>query len=101
MKSLELGQIIGTEGITNLIECGKLTRLDLQVMLTRHISGDWGCCCEEDKASNDAALIEGNRIISSYPIDPLKECAGWGDNTVWIITEYDRRVTTVLLPSEY
>ena len=36
-----------------------------------------------------------------HPIDPAKPCKGFGDNTLWIITEGDRSVTTFLLPDEY
>ena len=55
----------------------------------------------QDAATNDEAVTEGNRILSAYPIDPSKPSTGYGDNTVWIITEADRSVTTFLLPSEY
>jgi hypothetical protein len=44
---------------------------------------------------------DGDRILSAYPIDPAKPCEGFGDNTLWIITESDRSVTTFLLPDEY
>jgi hypothetical protein len=30
-----------------------------------------------------------------------KPCKGFGDNTLWIITEADRSATTFLLPDEY
>jgi hypothetical protein len=40
-------------------------------------------------------------FLSAYPIDPAKPCKGFGDNTLWIITEGDRSATTFLLPSEY
>lgn len=69
--------------------------------LERHLNGDWGHCCDEDKATNDDAVKFGNRILSAYPLDPEKPCKGFGDNTLWIITEADRSVTTFLLPSEY
>jgi hypothetical protein len=49
--------------------------------------------CEEDALANDAAVHNGERILSSYRI---------GEYTrVWVITEWDRSVTTVLLPCEY
>jgi len=46
-------------------------------------------------------LKAGNRILSAYAIDDTKSCEGHGDNTLWIITETDRSVTTFLLPGEY
>jgi hypothetical protein len=73
----------------------------MQQCLARHAGGDWGCVCKEDAASNDHAVKDGGRILSSYPIDFAKPCKGFGDNTLWIITEGDRSATTFLLPSEY
>jgi len=69
--------------------------------LGRHLSGDWGQVCGEDAASNDAAIGNGDRILSAYPIDPAKPCKGFGENTVWIITEADRQFTRVLAPHEF
>ncbi len=69
--------------------------------LIRHRRSDWGVICDDDKALNDEAVEAGDRILSSYRIDPLTPDEGRGDNTLWIITEADRSVTTALLPSEY
>lgn len=69
--------------------------------LARHLAGDWGACCDEDQATNDEAVQLGNRILSAYPLDPSQPCKGFGANTLWIITEADRSVTTFLLPEEY
>jgi hypothetical protein len=73
----------------------------MQQCLARHLGGDWGCVCKEDARSNNRAIEDGGRILSAYPIDPAKPCKGFGDNTLWIITEGDRSATTFLLPSEY
>lgn len=66
--------------------------------LARHLQGDWGDCCEDDAAHNDAALADGGRLFSVYriPADIYS-----GDCKIWIITESDRSATTVLFPSEY
>jgi hypothetical protein len=61
-------------------------------------TGAW--VSDEDKALNDEALRTGARLLSAYPIDESKPCAGYGD-CLWIITEADRSVTTFLLPDEY
>ena len=63
--------------------------------LNRHVSGDWGELCEEDKELNDQALHDGNRILSAY-----ETSAGY-TRKIWVITEADRSVTTLLLPEEY
>lgn len=91
-----LGQIVSTPGA--LDACSQDHML---ACLLRHVRGDWGIVCAEDAASNDAAIKEGLRVLSAYPIDPSKPSKGHGSNTLWIITEADRSVTTFLLPSEY
>jgi hypothetical protein len=55
----------------------------------------------EDRKSNFDALFDGERIISAYPINPALPSQGFGANTLWIVTEADRSVTTFLLPDEY
>ena len=95
-RLFEFGQIVSTPGALAAVTPEYLIQC-----LRRHITGDWGCCCDEDKATNDEAVTAGLRILSAYPLDPAKPCKGWGDNTLWIITEADRSVTTFLLPSEY
>ncbi len=61
--------------------------------LSRHLSGDWGDLCEEDKQVNQEALEHDLRLLSAY-----RTTAG---SKLWIITEADRSVTTILLPEEY
>jgi hypothetical protein len=88
MSKFSLGQIVITAGAHE-----KLNHYEVLSALIRHSTGDWGDVCEEDKLSNDQAVEEGSRILSSYQTK---------DGTkFWIITEWDRSVTTVLLPSEY
>lgn len=62
--------------------------------LVQHLQASWGLCDAEDWAANDAALKNGGRLLSVYPLpnDP--------DN-FYIITEADRSSTTILLPSDY
>ena len=91
-----LGQVVATPGA--LDAC---TPQHLNACLYRHAFGDWGNVCAEDKALNDQSLIDGERVLSAYPIDPTKPAKGYGENCLWIITERDRSVTTCLLPSEY
>ena len=96
VKLFELGQVVSTPGA--LEAC---SREHLSACLTRHIRGDWGVVCAEDRKANFNALFSGARILSAYAIDAAKPCKGFGENTLWIITEGDRSVTTFLLPSEY
>jgi hypothetical protein len=72
----------------------KLEKLNLSPadLLDRHISGDWGDLCEEDKKLNNEELNNAGRILSAYVHDGVK---------FYVITEWDRSVTTILLPEEY
>lgn len=85
---LLLGQTVATRGAIT-----EVTMPEMQKALRRHERGDWGEVCEEDWRSNDRALIEGARVLSAY-----RSSRGV---KFWVITEWDRSVTTVLLPSEY
>jgi hypothetical protein len=91
-----LGRVVATPGA--LAAC---TPEHLNRCLLRHFQGDWGVVSAEDQATNDQALVDGDRVLSAYPIDPARPCQGYGDNCLWIITEADRSVTTFLLPEEY
>ena len=85
-----LGQIAATPGVLAALD-GDSSLAAL--LLTRHARGDWGDICEEDSALNNDALENGGRIMSVYKL--------FHGATVWIITESDRSVTTLLLPDEY
>jgi hypothetical protein len=60
-----LGQIVSTPGAIDA--CSNEHRID---SLARHASGDWGVVCKADAARNDAALCDGTRVFSAYPLDP-------------------------------
>jgi hypothetical protein len=83
-----LGQIVATRGVLALEDSPALLPY-----LARHASGDWGDVCDDDKAANDDALAHGDRLLSAYTTS-----AG---HKLWVITEWDRSVTTILLPEEY
>lgn len=68
--------------------------VDLTRYLRRHHCGDWGDeLCDEDKAANEQALKDGSRLLSCY-----RTSAG---DRLYIITEWDRSTTTIMLPDEY
>ncbi|GAA4422384.1 type I restriction endonuclease subunit M [Bremerella cremea] len=82
-----LGQILAT---SNALD--HLTPEEIAEGLQRDASGDWGNVDLHDAQVNQDALDVGNRLLSAY---------GEGDRRFWIITEADRSVTTILLPSDY
>ncbi len=90
--SFELGRVCATPGALRTIEEAGQTPGDF---LQRHLSNDWGEMDAHDSRLNDAAVRSGeDRILSSYTI-------GDGTARVWIITEWDRSATSLLLPEEY
>jgi hypothetical protein len=86
---LSLGRVVATPGALNLL--GKSGGYPFDY-LARHATGDWGELCAFDRRQNEIALREGLRVLSSYDV-----LAG----RIWIITEADRSVTTILLPEDY
>lgn len=69
--------------------------------IARHQSGDWGDVTDNDRAANEAALIPDadgefpDKVMSVYHLRDA-------DHTkIYVITEWDRSVTTILLPGEY
>ncbi|WP_341772736.1 hypothetical protein [Burkholderia gladioli] len=84
-----LGQIVATRGVLKHLEHHGV---QADPYLRRHVRGDWGDVPRDDALANERAVKHGARILSSY------EIAG---ERVWLITEADRSVTTLLFPSEY
>lgn len=84
----QLGQLVITAGAQHLLDTQSLADA-----LARYCKGDWGDLCASDKRSNDEAVELGTRILAAYT-----DASG---HKFWIITEWDRSYTTILLPDEY
>ena len=93
---LSPGRIVATLGALEACTTGYLMHC-----LRRHVRGDWGIIWAEDAHTKDENVSPRLRILSAYPIDPDKPSKGYGDNSIWIITEAARSCTTFLLPEEY
>lgn len=86
------GRIVATPGALELLDKAGPNPFSATGIMSRHLTGDWGELCAEDKLANENALLNGERILSSYLVSGEK---------LWIITEWDRSVTTLLRPEEY
>ncbi|MEW6687251.1 MAG: hypothetical protein AB1393_13780 [Candidatus Edwardsbacteria bacterium] len=86
------GQIVVTQGVAKRMQEDQDFRRFVDSSFKRHLAGDWGDLSQEDKQENEFSLKEGFRILSSYENSNTK---------IWIITEADRSVTTILFPEEY
>jgi hypothetical protein len=88
--NLPLGRLVSTPAALEALAKAGQNGAEL---IKRHRRGDWGELDPDDRAANDRALINGDRVLSAYRLkDGIK---------IWIITESDRSVTTLLLPDEY
>lgn len=87
-EKFPLGHVVSTPGAL-----ASIPHDEMQAALRRHHSGDWGDLDDDDKYLNDRALQNDSRLFSQYHAKSRVK--------FWIITESDRSVTTVLLPSEY
>ena len=86
----KLGQIVGTPGALEELQEAEQNPLEL---IFRHVTGDWGDLTEEDKQENEFSLQRELRIFSAYELVTGKK--------IWVITEHDRSVTTILRPEDY
>jgi hypothetical protein len=85
-----LGQTAATPGV---LEAFARTGEEPLPFLAQHATGAWGELDDNDKAENEFSVEHGFRILSAYWLAD--------DTRIWIITEADRSVTTILLPEEY
>lgn len=85
-----LGQVVATQGALAALETTDQSPIEF---IGRHMAGDWGELDPFDIEQNNLAVAGGSRLLSAYRLS---------DGTkVWVITEWDRSATTILLPEEY
>lgn len=84
-----LGRVMTTPAALEFLSEKRVNPVDL---LLRHVTGDWGDLNAHDRKENENAVQYGERIFSSYKI---------GSGKVWVITERDRSLTTILMPEDY
>lgn len=89
-SKFNFGQVVATATLAEYCEKHNYSTLPY---LIRHGNGDWGDVCKEDWKSNDDALKTGERLLSAYKLPDGKR--------IWIITEWNRSVTTLLFPEDY
>ena len=84
-----LGRVVMTRGIVEHIREERGFSEFVYDSFRRHSAGDF---TESDKEANINAIINGDRVFSVFHKDEWK---------IYIITEWDRSYTTILLPDEY
>lgn len=89
----QVGEVVATKRVKERMDKSQAFELFVRRSLIRHVRGDWGSLSKLDKRSNNEAVYYGDRILSCYPFG--------AEDKIWIITEADRKTTTVLFPDEY
>jgi len=84
----DLGQLVITPAALEAIPVD-----DICNSINRHVCGDWGDLDDADRRENELALRAGLRLLSVYHAT--------NGTKFWLITEANRRLTTILLPSDY
>ena len=85
-----LGQLVATPGAIHAAhEAGD----NLLLYICRHSAGDWGDLDAADMKANAEALKEDLRILSAYHLITGEK--------IYVITEWDRSYTTVMLAEDY
>jgi len=87
----QLGRVVAT---TDAIAALEKANESAMPFIQRHHHGDWGNLCDDDKKINNKGLKLGNRLLSTYTLEATGQ-------EIWVITEADRSVTTILLPENY
>ena len=89
-RVLHLGMVVGTPAALAAL---READVDPRELLARHQSGDWGEVCAADSRENARSLKHGWRALSSYTLRTGAK--------VWLLTEANRSVTTILKPEDY
>ena len=84
-----LGQVVATPAAVAMLE---RNNVEPSTLLDLHAGLHSPELCEEDQQANREAVECGDRVVSSYTVAGTK---------LFVITEWDRSVTTVLLADEY
>lgn len=92
----EMGRLVITTALQGELEesdTEKGWHDEINLLVSRHLFGDWGDVDTHDGSVNDHAVVDGDRILSSYTTTKGIK--------LWIITEGDRSSTTLLRPEDY
>jgi hypothetical protein len=92
-----VGKWAGASIVGDRVAYSPRLRAQLSELVQRHARGEWGKLSVRDKRRNAKAIAKGKPLLSVF------ELVNDGGDTkdVWILTDQDRAVTTVLFPEDY
>ncbi len=98
-KTFALGRVVATRRVWELIESDEYFSRFVSLCMSRYVTNDWGELHPDDWKLNDESVDGEGRILASYPLPETIEVEF--EDKLWIITEWDRSVTTILFPGDY
>jgi hypothetical protein len=100
-----IGRLVATKEVAERMDHCRAFAGFVSDCLKKYVSCDWGNLGAAAAAMNNAAVKHGDeRIMGTYlfPSDSKFETdVPLLDDRIWIVTECDHSVTTILYPSEY
>lgn len=88
-----LGNLVATRNVYLNMQENTCFAYEVKVCFEKYKNQDWGDLSEEDWEMNDSAIINNDdQILAAY-----NTCRG----KIYIITEENRMVTTILFADEY
>ena len=89
-QQLGLGRVV----ISFALEASDISNETIKTCLKRHAAKDWGDLDPADSKMNDNAANPNHpsTILSSYNLEDGRR--------IWIQTEWDRSVTTIMFPED-
>lgn len=89
----ELGKVVITSGISSKANKSHPFAYEVMNALTRYQKGDWGDLGAGDKELNNESVHNGlGNILAAYETS---------EGRIYIKTEYDHSMTTILFADEY
>lgn len=90
---MRIGQKVMTRGIADKLADNEKFAKQVTYFMGLYLQGDWGDISDDDADLNNAnAQMGTGSLMGAY-----ETCEG----RIWIMTEHDRSVTTILFPDEY
>lgn len=90
--NLKLGQVVVTRAINDEMTKNMVFAKFIHDSIVQYQSMNWGQTCKEDWSMNNKAVINDWRVVAKYKNESFE---------IFIITEWDRSVTTILFPEDY